>query len=75
MTSIFVKLLDEEIDVWRPVEAMEIKDNLYKIISDSDKAYEEYDENWEFKTGDIVRCQYKKFPSEKEEFLVAIEVL
>ena len=58
--TIYVRLLDEGINVYKPVQAEKLGNYLYKILDDSKKAYEEYLEIWEYKTGDIVKCAYKK---------------
>jgi hypothetical protein len=49
--TIYVSLLKEGTKVWRPVQAMSLGNNVYKIIS-SNKDYE--DEEWQFTIGDIV---------------------
>ncbi len=58
--EIFVKLLNEGTDVWRPVKAKSLDNGLYKIISTS-KA----DEIWEFKSGEEVMCSTKTFADGK----------
>ncbi|MEK6700550.1 MAG: hypothetical protein AABZ10_16080 [Nitrospirota bacterium] len=56
--TIFIALLDEAVDVWRPVEAIRIEKSKYKITSvNSDPD----DEHWQFVTGDIVLCEEKQF--------------
>jgi hypothetical protein len=50
--TIFVALLDEGTDVWRPVVATPIGDNRYQIVSVPSS-----DEKWEFASGAIVRCE------------------
>ncbi len=51
--TIYVYLLDEGTDVWRPVEAVHLGDDRYRIMSvKADRS----DEHWQFSTGDIVRC-------------------
>jgi len=73
---IYVKLLDEDIDVYRPVNAIKINDCIYKIIDDDQKAYQEDGEVWEFKKGDIVKCSYKNLSQgagKKKPTLVASE--
>ena len=68
--TIYVNLLDEGTDVWRPVEAEILGENLYRIISEN-KTPE--DENWEFATGDIVRCERKLLSDSEPNFcLVAV---
>ena len=73
---IYVKLLDEDIDVYRPVNAIKINDCIYKIIDDDQKAYQEDGEVWEFKKDDIVKCSYKnlsKGADKQKPTLVASE--
>src|SRR5262245_33554283 len=49
--TVFVSLLDEGTDVWRPVQARPLGGNLYRIIGvDADLA----DETWQFSPGAIV---------------------
>lgn len=57
-TKIFVALLDEGVDVWRPVEATHEGDDRYRIVS---KNQDPEDERWAFKSGDIVRCRRQAF--------------
>jgi hypothetical protein len=52
--TIYVALLDEGTDVWRPVEAEELRDGLFRIISENSRPD---DERWEFSPGSIVRCE------------------
>lgn len=54
--TIYIYLLDEGTDVWRPVEAENLGDNRYRIISINN---DPEDEKWEFQTDDIVRCEKK----------------
>ena len=51
-TQIFVKLLDEAVDVWRPVRAEHLHDNVYRIL---DQAYDRDIETWEFAPGSEVK--------------------
>lgn len=54
--TIYVYLFDEGTDVWRPVEAVHVSDDRYRITgtnSDPD------DEHWEFQTGEVVRCELR----------------
>ena len=50
--TVHVKLLDEGVDVWRPVEAEHVSGNLYRLIGKPDDT-----ENWEFETGSTVRVE------------------
>jgi hypothetical protein len=54
--TIYVALLDEGVDVWRPVEAEELRDSVYRIISENPNAE---DERWEFPPRAIVRCEWR----------------
>jgi len=66
LIKIYVALLNEGTDCWRPVEAERLSDNVFRIVSPTPP-----DERWQFSRGDIVRCQEKSF---QDGFgLVAIE--
>jgi hypothetical protein len=54
LTEIFVYLPDEQVDVWRPVQAEHLRENVYKI---ADQSYDEEDETWQFEPGDEVVCE------------------
>ena len=67
-TTIYVYLEDEGTDVWRPVEATRIDDDIYQItkytvIPDG--------ETWQFAPGSIVRCVSGDISGDK--CLMAIE--
>jgi hypothetical protein len=49
--EIFVRLLDERVDVWRPVQAEHLRESTYKII---EQQYDRKDERWQFEPGDEV---------------------
>ncbi len=49
--QIHVKLTDEVVDVWRPVEAEHLHGDIYRI---SEQPYDRLAEPWEFEPGDIV---------------------
>ena len=70
MQQIYVAILDEGTDVWRPVEAVEVSKGLFRIVS---KNAHPDNEHWEFTTGEIVRCQSKEF-SGGSVGLVAVEL-
>ena len=65
LARIFVQLLDEGVDVWRPVEAEPLADG-FRIVGGCPD-----DERWEFQPGDVVRCEMRVL--EKGTCLVAIE--
>jgi hypothetical protein len=57
MTSIeqiYIALLDEGVDVWRPVQAERLSDNTYRILS---QHYDRSVEAWQFEPGDVVLCE------------------
>nr|WP_314166798.1 hypothetical protein [uncultured Campylobacter sp.] len=56
--EIFIKILNQDIDVWRPVKAAQIAQYIFKI-TDTTKFKSELDEILEFKQGDIVKCREK----------------
>ena len=70
--TVYVYLLEEGTDVWRPVRAVRVQDNWHRIVSvNSDPDAEK----WQFTTGDIVRCEMRSL-SEGEKYrevLVAVE--
>ena len=66
--GIFIKILNEDIDVWRPAKAVQIAQYIFKI-TDTTKFESELDEILEFKYGDIVKCR------EKDGDLYAFELL
>lgn len=63
---IYVALLNEGTDVWRPLSAVHIRNDVYRITG-----LPAADEMVEFTAGDIVRCQERRF-TEGERQLVAI---
>jgi hypothetical protein len=52
---IYVQLLDEGIEVYRPVKAIKIDKNIFKIMEQNTHD----DESWEFNEGDIVNCKLR----------------
>jgi len=54
--TIYVALLDEGIDVWRPVGAIKLGDGLYRILP---PAPDPNLETLEFQPGDVVRCELR----------------
>lgn len=56
--TIFVALLDEGVDVWRPVQARPLDHGHFRIVGvDADIS----DKTWQFPVGAIVKCVNKKF--------------
>lgn len=55
--TIYVALLDEGVDVWRPVEAEPCGAGRFRIVSTNSDAE---DEKWEFPPGAVVTCEKRK---------------
>jgi hypothetical protein len=51
--EIFVRLLNEGVDVCRPVKAQEVGDSVFRIL---EQPYERNVERWEFEPADVVVC-------------------
>jgi hypothetical protein len=51
-TTIFVRLLGEAVDCWRPVDGIEQGHACYRIVGPDPTP----DEEWEFRVGELVRC-------------------
>lgn len=69
MQTIYMPLLNEGVDVWRPVQAVKRSNGYYEVTSKNDNPD---DEIWAYKTGDIVSCELKE-PDGKEKHLVIIK--
>jgi len=54
LTQVYVGLLDEGVDVWRPVQAEHLHDNIYRIV---DQLYDRGSETWQFEPGSEVVCE------------------
>ena len=68
MTTIYIRLLDEGTEVFRPTSAEPAGDGLFKVLPTSN--YNPQDEKWEFVPGSLVKCVNRKL--EGEEALVAV---
>ena len=53
--EIYVFLIGEKVDVWRPVKAEKIQEGIYRIL---EQPYNRDVERWEFEPGDTVICEY-----------------
>jgi hypothetical protein len=67
-TQILVFLPEEAVDTWRPVDAQAVGPGIYRIVSPNP---DPDDEVWEFKSGDVVRCEERPVEG-SERRLVAI---
>ena len=55
MATVYVELLHEGVDVWRPVQAEHLGGNLYRLAGDKPA-----DEVWAFAVGDVVKCEDRR---------------
>lgn len=69
MTTIYIRLLDEGTEVFRPTQAEILERQVFKVLSTSD--YDPEDEHWEFPPGSFVRGVVRKLDG--EDVLVAID--
>jgi hypothetical protein len=53
--TIYVELLDEGVDVWRPVAAAEEAPGIYRLPSSAPAG-----ETWSFEPGSAVRCELRE---------------
>ena len=51
---IYVKIINEPVPAWEPVNAILIKDNIYRIIDDNDSYHSIYNK-WEFSPNSLVK--------------------
>jgi hypothetical protein len=68
MTTIYMPLLNEGVDVWRPVEATPISSDTYRVEGEMPAG-----EEWAFAPGVVVRCKPKTL-SGGEAGLTAVEL-
>jgi hypothetical protein len=66
--EIYIALLNENVNVWRPVKAKAIKNNIYLIV---EQPYDSDIETWEFKPGEKVLC--KQIESNDGKILAAVK--
>jgi len=55
-TQVFVALLGEGTQVWRPVDSRKVSPNVFEILGPVPVG-----EEWEFQPGQIVECALNKF--------------
>jgi hypothetical protein len=53
-SQVFVRLLDEGVDVWRPIDTERIDEERFRIV---DQPYDREAERWEFEPGTTVACE------------------
>ena len=69
--TVYVALLNEAVNVWRPVEAKHIEADLYRLTGPIVDG-----EEWEFKVGNVVRCEMRVLSADSgksEPVMVAYE--
>jgi len=66
--EIFVRLLDEAVEVWRPVQARSTGPDRYLIL---EQPYDREIERWEFEPGAEVTCAL--VPADGGEILAAVK--
>lgn len=70
LTEIYVELLDEGVEVFRPVQAAPLGNQLFRIASRKDDP----GETWKFQTGAVVRCRPNLF-ADGTSALLAVELV
>jgi hypothetical protein len=71
MLQVYVRLLDEGTDAWRPVAATALADGTY-ILSDASPI--PADEQWEFPPGSRVVAEKRTFEGKTQVELVAVRL-
>src|SRR5262249_24841951 len=64
---VYVRLLDEGTDVWRPARATALPDGTFRLLEP--KGYDPGAETWEFPPLTKVRCTTKRFMDGNEGFV------
>ena len=59
-TTVYVALLNEGVDVWRPVQAEHVGGDLYRLTGEQPD-----DETWPFAVGDVVRCKERTLSGDR----------
>jgi hypothetical protein len=54
LVQIYVALIGENINVWRPIQAEHLDGNLHRIVN---QQYDREIESWQFKPGEVVECE------------------
>jgi hypothetical protein len=67
MATIYMPLLNEGVNVWRPVEATPMSEDTYQVMGEMPDI-----EEWAFAPGTVVRCELKTF-DDGEERMTAVE--
>jgi len=67
---VYVRLLDEGVDVYRPVTSIKITETVYEL--DHPEGYDPDDESWEFLPGSKVRVERKLLEGESSLVVVGL---
>ena len=68
--TIYIRLLDEGTDVFRPTAAEPVEGGLFRVLPTPN--YDPEDEVWEFPPGSVVRCETKELEGEGVQVASAI---
>jgi hypothetical protein len=68
VVEVFVYLPEELVDVWAPVLAEHLFDDVYRI---ADQPYDPSLERWEFVPGEEVVCRERMHSDQRRKILVA----
>ena len=68
VATIYVKLMDEAVDVWRPVDASPEGHDMYRLADAPTPATEV----WEFQPGSVVRCERRELDGAMSMVAVAL---
>lgn len=68
-TTIYIRLLDEGTEVFRPTKAYDLGGGVFKVLPSPD--YDPEDEKWEFIPGTLVRGEKRQL--EHGEVVVAVK--
>ncbi|MEM7622747.1 MAG: hypothetical protein AAF235_06040 [Planctomycetota bacterium] len=71
-STVMVRLVDEDVDVWRPVASRQLAVDRVRLDPDAEVPE---DEVWEFRPGTIVRIEERDFEKGQGVCPVAIESL
>jgi hypothetical protein len=69
LVTIMVPIVDEGVDVWRPVHAEIVPEGRYRIVTENSCPE---DERWAFRTGQLVLCEERVLEGERR--LVAVSL-
>lgn len=71
LTQIYMPLSGEAVDVWRLVNAVHEWGDVYRIVSPNPDPEEEC---WQFRSGDIVRCEQHTFAGGEVGLVASIKL-